>query len=130
MWIPRGFGEAQLRGEVVPVGVSVDGTNSSVAGRAAAYASRIVGHQLAWSGDVRPGQVHSLILYNPELRSRFYMVPGNVVLIVTIISALMTGMAVLWFRLPFEGSVLLPAGCALAGCPPPGRCVQRHVWVA
>ena len=160
LWIPRGYAEGQLRGEVVPVGVSVDGTNSSVAGRAAAYASRIVGRQVVGGGDVHPLEVHSRILYNPELRSRFYMVPGIVVLVVTIISALLTGMAVvrereigtleqlmvsplnsgqliagktipfailgfldlgfatlvavLWFRLPFEGSVLLLAGCALA----------------
>ncbi len=32
--------------------------------------------------------------YNPELESRLYMVPGIIVMLVTIISALVTGMAV------------------------------------
>lgn len=162
LWIPPGFAEGGLGGRGAPVGIAVDGTNSSVAGRAAAYATRIVGRALAGAHDAGPPgtEPRSRILYNPELRSRFYMVPGIVVLVVTIISALLTGMAVvrereigtleqlmvsplspgqliagktipfallafldlafatlvavLWFRLPFEGSVLLLAGCALA----------------
>jgi len=169
LWIPRGYAEALVTGGKQPVGVAVDGTNSSLAGRAVAYATTIAAQKAQragvarWAPDVSRApvtEVHSRIFYNPELRSRFYMVPGIVVLVVTIISALLTGMAVvrereigtleqlmvspltpgqliagktipyailafldlafatlvavLWFRLPFEGSVLLLAGSALA----------------
>ncbi|MFH1143645.1 MAG: ABC transporter permease [Candidatus Eisenbacteria bacterium] len=156
LWIPRGYAEAWAAGEAMQVGVQVDGSNSSLAGRAAAYAGVIVS-QSASASRSAPGP-RGRFLYNPELRSRFYMVPGIVVLVVTIISALLTGMAVvrereigtleqlmvspltpgqliagktipfailafldlafatlvavLWFRLPFEGSILLLAGGA------------------
>jgi len=174
IWIPPGYGERTAsfarrsltgtgdRGEAgAQVGVLVDGTNSSLAGRAAAYAAWIISQAASPPGAAQtaPLAARSRFFYNPELRSRDYMVPGIVVLIVTIISGLLTGMAVvrereigtleqlmvspltpgqliagktipfailafldlalatlvavLWFRLPFEGSAWLLAAGAL-----------------
>jgi len=171
LWIPSGYGADLASGRPAAVSVAVDGSNSSVAGRAAGYAQQIAlveGQRLleerararaALGPEVHRVEAVSRFFYNPELESRHYMVPGIVVLIVTVISALLTGVAVvrereigtleqlmvspltpaqliagktipfailafadlafativaiLWFRLPFEGSAALLAGCAL-----------------
>ncbi|MCK4546110.1 MAG: ABC transporter permease [Candidatus Eisenbacteria sp.] len=172
LWIPRGFSEDLARGDPASVAVTVDGVNGNVAGRVMGYATAIVRQEslarLEKVALAHPGlaarthrvDADSRFYYNPELRSRHYMVPGIVVLIITIVSAMLTGIAVvrereigtleqlmvspltsgqiiagktipivvlaflelafattvavLWFRLPFEGSVLLLAGCAMA----------------
>lgn len=101
--IPPGYAESLAQHRPLPVGILVDGRNSSLAGRAAGYANAILARETERplteelpGGSVSQGRVHSVrrFFYNPELRSRFYMVPGIVVLIITIISALLTGMAV------------------------------------
>ncbi len=89
--IPAGFARDVAQGRSPAVGVHVDGSNSSLGGRAAGYAQTIIS-QVAAGRDVRAGVVR--FFYNPELESRLYMVPGIIVMIVTIISALLTGLAV------------------------------------
>lgn len=164
VWIPAGYARDLAAGRPAPVGIAVDGTNSSSAGKAAGYASRIVGQEAARlgaeSGRAAAGprvEAVTRFFYNPELRSRVYMVPGILVILVTIVSAMLTGMAVvrereigtleqlmvtplkarhlvagkvlpfallsyltlavsttlaiLWFRLPVNGSLVLLAGC-------------------
>jgi len=93
LWIPRHWARRLAEGRPAPVGVAVDGTNSSSAGKAAGYAQRIVQAQ-APPGPGPQVRAVSRFLYNPELSSRLYMVPGILVILVTIISALLTGMAV------------------------------------
>jgi ABC-2 type transport system permease protein len=106
VWIPRGYSDAITSRKTIEIGIYVDGTNSSLAGLAGAYANAIVRQQntaimderLAASPTLRP-LIHEVIpvvrfLYNPELNTTHYMVPGVVVLIVTIISGLLTGLAV------------------------------------
>jgi ABC-type multidrug transport system permease subunit len=253
VWIPQGFAEELARGEASPIGITVDGQNSSVAGRAAGYAQIIAGREgarLAQAGiggaagvgtgggvgaetgggagagtgggagvgtgggagvgtgggagvgvgegagaetgggagagigegagtgtgggagagigegvGTKPGQGARVtgvtrFLYNPELESRNFMIPGILVLLITVISALLTGMAVvrekeigtleqllvsplkpweiivgktlpfvviayfelafagtvaiLWFHLPLEGSIVLLGVSAMA----------------
>lgn len=172
VWIPAGYEEDLARGRTASVAVAVDGQNSSLAGRTAGYVSEILRCEARgvleekvlahpeMAGRARRVEGISRFFYNPELESRHYMVPGIVVLIITVISAVLTGMvvvrereigtleqlmvspltpaqliagktipfaliafvdlafattvAVLWFQLPFEGSVLLLMGCAMA----------------
>jgi len=105
LWIPRGYGGDLAGGRQVSVGIAVNGTNSSLAGRGGGYAWAVIMQEnerlieeilLKNPADSR---IHSIrpvtrFYYNPELRSRFYMIPAVVVIIVTIISGLLTGMAV------------------------------------
>lgn len=101
VWIPRHYGRDLVAGKSVPVGIAVDGINSASAGQAAGYASRIV-QQEALRLAVAQGHVPrgasvkaaTRFFYNPELSSRIYMVPGILVILVTIVSAMLTGMAV------------------------------------
>jgi ABC-2 type transport system permease protein len=171
LWIPRGYSEDLRNGGGASVSITIDGVNGNTAGRALGYATTMV-----WleslnrmedaalehpeiAGRIRRVDAESRFYYNPQLQSRYYMVPGIVVLIITIISAMLTGIAVvrereigtleqlmvspltpgqiiagktipfallafaelglatvvavLWFRLPFEGSILLLGGCAM-----------------
>ncbi|MEZ4650212.1 MAG: ABC transporter permease [Candidatus Eisenbacteria bacterium] len=173
VWIPRGYAEDLAKGEAAEISITVDGQNSSVAGRAAGYAQAIVlregaritgqgnggvagsvgesgavgsgtvgsgtvgsgtvgsggvgsggvgsgavGSGGVGTGDVGSGGVGSVgavgsaggdgtsaslvpkvtavtrFFYNPELESRMFMIPGILVLLITVISALLTGMAV------------------------------------
>ncbi|MGD8394935.1 MAG: ABC transporter permease [Candidatus Eiseniibacteriota bacterium] len=112
LWIPPHYARDLAAGRPARVGLAVDGTNSAAAGKTAGYARRIVaaeGARLAAGGTrltSRAGataeagtggpRVEGIVrfLYNPELESRFYMVPGILIILVTIISALLTGMAV------------------------------------
>ena len=171
IWIPRGFAEELARGNASPVAITVDGQNSSVAGRSAGYAQLIAareGARLASAGSsLRAGSASgprvtgmTRFFYNPQLESRFFMIPGILVLLITVISSLLTGMAVvrekeigtleqllvsplkpweiilgktlpfvviayfelafagtvavLWFRLPLEGSIVLLGISAMA----------------
>lgn len=164
VWIPAGYARDLAAGDASPVAIAVDGTNSSSGGQAAGYAVGIVRREAerlaAGTGRSPTGPrvtASTRFFYNPELQSRIYMVPGILVILVTIISALLTGMAVvrekeigtleqlmvtplksghlvagkvlpfallsyitlavsttlaiLWFRLPVNGSLVLLAGC-------------------
>jgi len=110
-----GFGRDIERGTTARVQILVDGTNSNTAsivgGRAAALVSaygarvmetqmarRLVGRTLAAGGPVNlevPAlNLRSRVWFNPDLRSRDYFVPGVVVNIITLVTLMMTAMAV------------------------------------
>jgi ABC-2 type transport system permease protein len=109
LWIPRGFEHDLLKSHTAEVGIAVDGQNSALAGRAAGYASAIVARELsraaaegdatayAARGGASPrGGITAVtrFFYNPQLESRLYMVPGILVLLITVISTMLTSMAV------------------------------------
>lgn len=171
LWIPENYEQDIATGKTATVGMYIDGTNSSMAGLSGAFASAILRQESESIRqkrlDANPRLASSIFevkpvsrfLYNPELQTKYYMIPGVVVLIVTIISGMLSGMAVvrekeigtmeqllvtpitplqliagktipfaiisfidiglvtlfgiLYFRLPFAGSVWLLAGSAL-----------------
>jgi ABC-2 type transport system permease protein len=98
--IPAGFARDVADGRSPAVGLAVDGSNSSIAGRGAGYAEALLTREAtrmaAENGRLGAAPVTPAVrfLYNPELESRLYMVPGIIVILVTIISALVTGLAV------------------------------------
>lgn len=109
LWIPSGFERDLLKAETAAVGVAVDGTNSVLAGRASGYAAEIINRELSRAraegeapayGSVTSGPPGGGItavtrfFYNPELKSRLYMVPGILVMLITVISTMLTSMAV------------------------------------
>ena len=102
--IPAGFAREVGAGRSPALGLAVDGSNSSVGGRGAGYAEALLAREaarLAAEASPRTAGTGGLAVtpvvryfYNPELESRLYMVPGVIVVLVTIISALVTGLAV------------------------------------
>ncbi len=104
--IPKDYAECIARGESAEVGLMVDGQNSSLSGMARGYAEAIIRTEAAKILDEMrlehpelEMRMHRIVpvsryYYNPELESRRYMVPGIVVLLITIISGMLTGMAV------------------------------------
>ncbi|MFO7653836.1 MAG: ABC transporter permease [Candidatus Krumholzibacteriia bacterium] len=177
VWIPADFAVDLAAGRTPPVALTLDGQNSSLAGRAASYAGDLIAREMdrmraeaavdgtiggTNSGGLPPPRIEKItrFFYNPQLESRFFMVPGILVVLITVISALLTGMAVvrekeigtleqllvspisapqliagktipfviisyfelvfagtiavLWFRVPLEGSLFLLAVAALA----------------
>lgn len=105
LWIPADFERRLVERKPATVGVVLDGRNSSQAGRAAGYVAAIFQREsrtlleqegLAPAAAAPVPQVQKItrFFYNPQLESRYYMVPGIVAMLVTVISLLLTGMAV------------------------------------
>jgi len=113
--IHPGFGRDIQRGATSAVQILVDGTNSNSASIVSSYASQIVGdysgrvmarqqqsklvgRTAAAGGPVNmtmPGlRVLSRVWFNPDLRSRNYFVPGVVVNIITLVTLMLTAMAI------------------------------------
>lgn len=113
--VPAGFARDIQRGQTATVQILVDGTNSNTASIVAGYATqivsgysgrvmleqqqaRLVGRSMAIGGPVHltlPGvEPRSRVWFNPELRSRNYFVPGVVVNIITLVTLMLTAMAI------------------------------------
>jgi ABC-2 type transport system permease protein len=113
--VMAGFGRDIERGKTASVQILVDGTNSNTASivgsRAAALVSsyggkvlaaqmsqRLVGRTMAAGGPVNLEvpvlTFRSRVWFNPDLRSRDYFVPGVVVNIITLVTLMMTAMAI------------------------------------
>ena len=112
-----GFSRDIQRGDTTAVQVLIDGTNSNTGSIVANYAnqvvlsfaSRVTASQqrsrqmarVAMSGVDRPVnmdlpriKVQSRVWFNPELRSRFYFVPGVVVNIIALVTLMLTALAI------------------------------------
>jgi len=100
--IPKNFERDIIRGEMPALALAADAQNTTVALTGAGYATRIV---QTWSRQMVPAKgllggrrgvisVESRIWYNPELKSVYYMVPGIMVLLVTVITVLLTALAI------------------------------------
>jgi ABC-2 type transport system permease protein len=110
-----GFARDVNHGRAANVQILVDGTNSNTGSIAANYAAqtvarysaqvlerqqsdRLVGRTTALNGPVRLGvpdiTARSRVWFNPDLRSRDYFVPGIVVNIITLVTLMLTSMAI------------------------------------
>ena len=97
--IPRGFARRLGRNEPVDVQLLLDGVDSNASliassharGIVESYSLDVLRKTLAGTPlpDLRP---RIRVLYNPDLISRFYMVPGVVVVLLTMLTTLMTGL--------------------------------------
>ena len=98
--IPPGFSRHLKAGEAANLQVLVDGTNSNTATVAQGYAGRIIQDfaidQAARQGIVPEGGIDLRVraLYNPDLSSRVYNVPGVVGLLLVLMALLLTSLAV------------------------------------
>ncbi len=110
-----GFGGDVKRGRTTSVQVLVDGTNSNTASIISNYATQVVsqyssavmvdqqnaklvGRTAIAGGPVSLGipqiEMQSRVWFNPDLRSRNYFVPGVVVNIITLVTLMLTAMAI------------------------------------
>ena len=97
---PQGFSESLVREAATPVQVLIDGADGTTAATVDNYlgavVARINGDMLRerFGSDRRPIQGRPRIYFNPELVSANFVVPGLVAVIMMMIGALLTSIAV------------------------------------
>jgi ABC-2 type transport system permease protein len=103
--VPRGFGDELAEGNTAALQLIADGSESNVAIAALNYATVITARQaegavrerLQRAGlSVRPAQldVEPRVWYNPELKSRNFMVPGILAELLLLLTMLLTSLAI------------------------------------
>lgn len=93
--IPEDFSERLERGEAAGVGLVADGSNASQARTALGYARQIVAaYGAGAAGERPPVEIRPRVLYNPEQESVYFMVPGIVATLLTMITVMLTSMAI------------------------------------
>lgn len=111
--IPSGFSEGIKSGKSVPIQVIVDGSDSNTATIALGYVSAIVER---YPKRIREGDIAPIIdprvrvWYNPELKSRNFIIPGLIAVIMTVIAALLTSLTIAreWERGTMEQLISTP----------------------
>jgi ABC-2 type transport system permease protein len=104
LWIPKGYASDLAAGRTAQLGAAVSGENSNAAGRTLGYAQAVIqqeesrlleSRQLA-NPDLKIPRIEAVTryFYNPELESRNYMIPAIVVILMTMVSGMMTGIGV------------------------------------
>jgi len=96
--IAPGLAKALATPEPYELGLTVDGADANLAAAAASYANVIVSRYLMERlppGTEMPGIVLSQqVLYNPDLKSSHFFVPGLIAIILMMISALLTSITI------------------------------------
>jgi ABC-2 type transport system permease protein len=93
--IPHDFSQKLNQSQTATVGFLVDGTNANSAAIALGYASLItLRYNLRLSGISQPITMRDKRLYNPEGESVNFMVPGIVAMLLTMITIMLTAMAI------------------------------------
>jgi ABC-2 type transport system permease protein len=100
--IPEHFERDLVRGETPAISLTADAQNTNVALTGAGYVTRIfrlwveqtVAKSRAASVQIHTVSLETLIWYNPELKSSYFMVPAIIVILVTVISLLLTALAI------------------------------------
>jgi ABC-2 type transport system permease protein len=116
VWMRANFDEQVLSGETAPIGVFVNGVDANTARLVQGY---IQGVWTTWLMDYArsrgqsmtvPVKVDQRVWFNPGLRSRDYLVPGLVAVIMTLIGALLTALVVAreWERGTMEALMVTP----------------------
>lgn len=117
--IPADFGASLARGRPAAIQIIADGAQPNQANFIAANAE---GVRMTWmqgetaleSGSARapgpPINVSSRIWYNPALESRFFLVPGSIAIVMTMIGTLLTALVVAreWERGTMEALLATP----------------------
>lgn len=106
LWIPRDFGHDLDASRHATISIAIDGQNSSAAGRAAGYAEQIIRREsqrylTEWSAQnhelkqsMHRIEAQTRFFYNPELQSRYYMIPGIMAILLVVVTAMLSGMAI------------------------------------
>ena len=95
MVIPHDFSEKIDKGEQAVIGLVADGADASQAATGLGYAGQIITqYSTRLTGRKPPIDVMPKILYNPEMESVYFMVPGIVATLLTMITVMVTSMSV------------------------------------
>ena len=120
--IPDGFGRdtAQGRGTIQLI---TDGSLPNTAGFVASYAEGVrahwtseraltQGHTPSSTAPTPPIAIEHRYWFNPELTSRYFLVPGSIAVVMTMIGTLLTALVVAreWERGTLEGLMATPIG--------------------
>ncbi|HTM24554.1 MAG TPA: ABC transporter permease [Vicinamibacterales bacterium] len=105
--IPPGYGTAIHSGRPVTLQIVADGSNSNSTTVALGYATALLGEYAAslagppsaWAGQTPVAQVGAIdlrvrIWFNPQLESRFFMIPGVLALLLLLVTANLAAMAI------------------------------------
>jgi ABC-2 type transport system permease protein len=92
--IPNGFEAARAAGRPGTVQIVADGSDAMSGTLGLAYAVGVLQGVSAGAGAVPVVDLRPTVLYNPDLVSRNYMVPGVLALIIMIMTMMLTAMAV------------------------------------
>ena len=111
--VPAGFSRDIGRGRSAQVGAFIDGSDANTATITQAYLAGIVdrfAQRIAGERMIRPIEVRSRVWYNPELKSRNFIIPGLIAVIMGIIVALLTSLTVSreWERGTMEQLIATP----------------------
>jgi len=116
VWLRSNFSQRLLASGDAPVGVILNGVNANQARITAGYVqgawqSWLQSYAVAQGHELRlPAAVQQRVWYNPALRSRNFLVPGLVAVIMTLIGALLTALVVAreWERGTMEALMVTP----------------------
>ena len=95
--IEKGFGRKVALGSGARVQVLLDGADNSNAGVIMGYLAgveRLAGARLAGLAPEPPIRLETRFLYNPELNSRWFIVPGLFAFVIAILAVLLTALTV------------------------------------
>ena len=110
--IPEDFSKDVRAGRHAQVGVIIDGSDSNTATIAGGYIEAISALFARRTGtSIEPAiEVRSRVWYNPELKSRNFIIPGLIVVIMAVIVALLTSLTVAreWERGTMEQLISTP----------------------
>ena len=116
--IPNDFSERLTLGRDVTLGLIADGSNANSAAVGLGYAAQMAREfSQEVTGMKPPVEVRSKVLYNPEMESIYFMIPGIIATLLTMITVMITSMAIVREKengtleqllvTPISGAVLL-----------------------
>ena len=113
LWIPEDFSGNLRRGKSAPLQAVVDGSDSNTATIALGYVEAVAERfSRRISGGTAPMAIDPRVRvwYNPELKSRNYIIPGLIAVIMAVIAALLTSLTIAreWERGTMEQLIATP----------------------
>jgi ABC-2 type transport system permease protein len=91
--VPAGFGADRAAGRAGAIQLLADGSDATTGTAAIGYAASVVALASARAGIEPRVELRPLVLYNPDLASRNFMVPATLALILLIMTMMLTAMA-------------------------------------
>jgi ABC-2 type transport system permease protein len=92
--IPAGFGSERAAGRTGTIQVVTDGSDPMVGTLGLAYAQGVLQATATAEGSASPLELRPTVLYNPDLLSRYFMVPGVLALLLVIMTMMLSSMAI------------------------------------
>ena len=116
--VPADAGARLGRGQTAPMQVILDGSDANTARLVKGYVEGVWARWLEiealqrGSAVALPVSLEPRVWFNPELRSRYFLVPGLIAIVMTLIGTLLTALVVSreWERGTMEALMTTPAG--------------------